>query len=75
MNGIDPSPYIENGNKITEIFGYWPTFHDAEIHNVSMSIADGEPWVPGSSSPVLEMEIHVFEMTKDVTEEGLFCSH
>jgi hypothetical protein len=72
MEWFDPSPYIENSNRITDIFGYWPIFHDAWVHRISLSIADGEPWVPGSVSPVLDMLIHVFEMTKEVTKEGHF---
>jgi hypothetical protein len=72
LEWFDPSPYIENSQAITEIFGHWPTFHDAWIHELKLSIADGEPWVPGSVAPVLELRVHVFEMTKDVDEDGYF---
>ena len=70
MELFDPSPQMEDSQKITEIFGYWPTFHDAEINNLSLSTADREPWVPGSTAPVLEMQVHVFEMTKEVDQNG-----
>jgi tRNA(adenine34) deaminase len=69
---FDPSPFIGNSEKILNIFGYWPSFHDAEIHALNLDIADEEPWEPGSESPTLEMLIHVFEMTKDLTPEGYF---
>jgi tRNA(adenine34) deaminase len=69
---FDPSPYIKNSDKISSIFGYWPSFHDAEIHHVNLDIADEEAWEGGSESPTLEMQIHVFEMTKDVTPDGYF---
>jgi tRNA(adenine34) deaminase len=69
---FDPSPLIENSDKILNIFGYWPSFHDAEIQELNLNIADGEPWEPGSESPTLTMKIHVFEMTKDLTPEGYF---
>lgn len=72
MDWFDPSPHIENSQALTNIFGYWPTFHDAEIHELNLTVAEGEPWVVGSESPVVEMLIHVFEMTKDVTPEGYF---
>ncbi len=72
MDWFDPSPHIENSKKITDIFGYWPSFHDAEIHEVNLSVADREPWVAGSASPLIEMKIHVFEMTKDLTPEAFF---
>ncbi len=70
MEWFDPSPYIQNSNRITDVFGYWPTFHDAWIHKMNMSVAGGKPWEPDSFSPALDMYVHVFEITKDVTEEG-----
>lgn len=35
-------------------------------------MAGGQPWLPESESPTLDMHIHVFEMTKEVSEEGFF---
>ena len=70
MERFDPLPYIQHSNRITDIFGYWPTFHDAWIQKLSLSVDGGEPWIPSSASPVLDLQVHVFEMTKDVTEEG-----
>ena len=72
MERFDPSPHIRNSHKITDIFGYWPSFHDAEIQKLCLTVADGEPWVVGSVSPAMEMTVHVFEMTKDVTSDGFF---
>ena len=69
---FDPSAVITNSNKITDIFGYWPSFHDAWINSLSLSVADGKPWVIDSESPVLDMQIHLFEMTKEVTADGYF---
>lgn len=72
MEWFDPSPHIENSKKIIDIFGYWPSFRDAEIHELSFNVADGTPWIVGSESPAIEMLIHVWEMTKDVTPDGYF---
>ncbi|MFP5277934.1 MAG: Imm50 family immunity protein [Acidobacteriota bacterium] len=72
MEHFDPAPWIKNSQKVTDIFGRWPSFHDAEIQEVRLFTADGEPWSIGSDSPVMEMAIHFFEMTKDVTPEGYF---
>jgi hypothetical protein len=72
MEKFDPSPHIKNSYKITDIFGYWPSFQDAEILDLHLSVAGGEPWVVGSESPALEMTIHVFERTDDLTPEGRF---
>lgn len=72
MEKFDPSPHISNSYKITDIFGYWPSFEDAEIQELRLSVAGGEPWVNGSESPSLEMIVHVFERTDELTPEGRF---
>ena len=72
MERFDPSPHIKNSYKVTGIFGYWPAFHDAEILELHLSVAGAAPWVVGSESPTLEMLVHIFEMTGDVTPEGFF---
>ena len=72
MAKFDPSPHIKNSYKINDIFGYWPSFQDAEILDVRLTVAGGEPWVTGSESPILEMTVHVFERTDNLTPEGRF---
>ena len=69
---FDPSEVIKNSKRITDIFGYWPTFHDAEIHSFCLSVAGGQPWLTDSDSPVLDLHVYVFEMTKEVSAEGYF---
>lgn len=77
MEWFDPSPIIKNSNKITEIFGCWPTFHDAEIHSLTLSGGVVDPCEPGCESPMLDLKIHLWEMTKEVDEEGwiVFAKH
>lgn len=72
MEKFDPSPHIKNSYKITDVFGYWPSFQDAEILEVRLSVAGAEPWTTGSESPALEMTVHLFERTNDLTPEGRF---
>jgi len=72
LERFDPSAIIRDSNKITDAFGYWPSFHDAEIHSFCLSVADGQPWLTDSDSPVLDLHVHVFEMTKEVNAEGYF---
>ncbi|HEV2326541.1 MAG TPA: Imm50 family immunity protein [Terracidiphilus sp.] len=72
LERFDPSPHIKNSYKITDIFGYWPSFEDAEIQELRLSVAGGEPWVTGSESPALEMTVHVFERTDELTPEDRF---
>ena len=72
MDRFDPSPLIRNSHKITDIFGYWPTFHDAEIHSLSLSGGVADPCDPKCESPMLDIKIHLWEMSKDVTGENSF---
>lgn len=69
---FDPSALIKNSNKITDIFGYWPTFHDAWIQSIYLTVGSGENWEDGygSEPPTLVMKAHVYEMTKEVSTEG-----
>src|SRR5881398_3267216 len=51
---------IEGVELLTDIFGRFPSFHDAEIHSVTLSSGN-------YAGPVtLEAVIHVFEMTSEI---------
>ena len=50
-----PPAHFENEEKLIDIFGYWPSFHDAEILRIRLDRA-------GSDGPSLTADIHVFEM-------------
>ena len=54
--------------KLTSVFGYWPTFHDSEVLWLRL---DRRPLGEGYG-PTLEALIHAFEMTSDVDPSG-FC--
>jgi Immunity protein 50 len=56
---------FENAALLTEIFGRWPSFHDAEVLSVSLDRR-------GDSGPTLDFSIYVFEMTPEVDGEGFF---
>ena len=51
--------------ELVEIFGHWPAFHDAEV--VRFCLDRGPASI---ESPTAEVDIHVFEMTKDVSPTG-----
>lgn len=70
MERFDPSAFITNSSLVTDIFGYWPSFHDAWILSLTLSVADGEPWNVGSVSPTAEMIIHLSELTDETNHEG-----
>jgi len=56
---------IENDNLLTERFGYWPSFHDAEVVRVRFERE-------GPDSPLMECEIHVFEPTSEIDASGRY---
>ena len=58
-------PSFENSEALVSVFGYWPSFHDAEVLRVVLDRS-------GDEGPTLEAVIHVFEMTNDVDWKGHF---
>jgi Immunity protein 50 len=61
---MDPSR-IHNSEVLTSVFGTWPSFHDAEVVALRLDRS-------GMSGPEMEADIHVFEMTSEVTPEGFY---
>jgi hypothetical protein len=54
--------------RITSVFGYWPSFHDSEvlwIHLERRQLIEG-------IGPQLNALIHVFEMTSEVSPSGFY---
>jgi len=62
---------IEGSEKLVSRFGYWPTFHDAEVVHFNLwrgnigSNPEGD-W----TEPELLSKIHVWEMTNEVDDKG-----
>ncbi len=50
---------------VTNVFGYWPGFHDAEVRKLELKVTDD--FVVG---PDLIADIHAFEMTREVSSSG-----
>jgi len=65
MKNLD---YITDAEKLTTFFGYWPSFHDAEVLWLKL---DREPR-GGLCGPTLEALVHAFEMMSEVNPEGYF---
>ena len=56
---------IENRGALEDIFGRWPSFHDAEVKRIFVINQD-------QSIASLEAEIIVFEMTSEMNSSGHF---
>src|SRR5205814_3621210 len=62
---------IAGAEKLIAIFGSWPAFHDAEV--VWMRL-DRRP--QGTDrGPTLEVLIHVFEMSGEVSPDNYYVQH
>lgn len=57
---------ILNAEALTEVFGSWPLFHDAEVHRIRLTRSG-----PGTS-PALEADIHLFEISAEVGPDGTY---
>src|SRR3954470_1120064 len=61
MIGVESK--IQNSNLLTDIFGRWPSFHDAEVVCIVLD--------RGERRPYLEASIHLFEITSQI-EHGAY---
>jgi hypothetical protein len=52
--------------KLTNIFGYWPSFHDAEVISIILEKIGKDE----REGPVLYAKIHVFQMDPEKTNGG-----
>lgn len=57
---------IINSSRLEEIYGGWPSFHDAEIHEIKLQRNIKE------DGAFLELIIHLYEMTPDVDKKGYY---
>jgi Immunity protein 50 len=52
---------IQRASELEEWFGYWPSFHDAEVTGLHLNRK-------GSSS----LRVHTWEMTKEIDDKGFY---
>ncbi len=58
---------IKNSNLLIDVFGRFPSFHDAEVLRITLDRGDRRDFYPS-----LEALIHVFEVTREVDESGRY---
>jgi hypothetical protein len=61
---------IEGSEKLTAIFGRWPSFHDAEIIELHMCCDESEVDASSMGRAVLKMKIVLWELTSTVKPNG-----
>lgn len=58
---------IKNVNLLIDVFGHFPSFHDAEVLRIALDRGDREYF-----DPSLQALIHLFEMSREVDESGRY---
>ena len=67
MTSSDSAPaVVRNGTSLVELFGYWPSFHDAEIHRAELDRGGTD------RSPSVTLTIHVFDCDDTIDENGYY---
>jgi len=64
---VSAEAHVLGGETLTEHFGHWPSFHDAEVQSLHL---DSGQRTDGRST--LTAEIHLFEPTSEVDDGGSF---
>jgi len=66
----DIASHIKGSHKLADIFGYWPSFHDAEVLDLHFWRGDVDPSQKRYIFPVLTVKICVWELTNKTDDRG-----
>ncbi len=61
---------IVGSEKLTAILGRWPSFHDAEIHDLHLQRGCINPEDQVYEFPLLTVRLHLWLMTCDIDQKG-----
>ena len=56
---------IVNSRRLVERFGFWPSFHDAEVVSLTLDRR-------GENGPTAELLVHTWAMTDKIDERGYY---
>ena len=54
---LNPTDVVKGHEKLTEVFGRWPSFHDSEVISIRLERRGRDKW----EGPVAYVSVHVFE--------------
>jgi len=66
---VEAVELIAGAKQLVAVFGYWPSFHDAELLWLRL---DRRAHSDGCYGPTLETLVHAFEMTSEVDADGYY---
>jgi len=58
-------PEIDRSHLVSDVFGRWPSFHDAEVLRLRIDHQ-------GEAGPWLEADIYAYEMTSRIEDRGFY---
>lgn len=60
------SSFVDGSEKLTSLFGGWPSFHDAEVLDIHFWRGDVKPgdWDSSNIFPILTVKIQILEATQ-----------
>jgi hypothetical protein len=64
------APLIIGSEKLTSIFGQWPSFHDAEVHELHLARGHIDTENQVYEFPSLTIKLHLWLITNDVNQKG-----
>ena len=64
---------IDGHAKLIAHFGMWPSFHDAEVHSITLSRP--EKTTKGNSVPILDLQLRAWVMKANDSEIDFVKSH
>jgi hypothetical protein len=61
---------IQGSEKLVNIFGYWPSFHDAEVLDLHFWRGPVNPEQKRWIFPQRTLKVHLWELTREVNPQG-----
>jgi hypothetical protein len=68
------APLIAGREKLTSIFGRWPSFHDAEVHELRFQRGHIDTDAQVYEFPCLTVKLHHWLMTNEIDQKGYYVS-
>jgi hypothetical protein len=67
MDSADTPPAgVVNSEALISAFGFWPSFHDAEVHSATLDRGSGD------EPPSINLVVHAFASDGSVDEKGYY---
>jgi hypothetical protein len=66
IKGDEAPSGIDNAEAVVSVFGFWPSFHDAEVHRAILDRGSA------GETPSIALVVHAFASDGSVDEKGYF---